>query len=307
MEIRINKIFDILEQLDYVEEQVLYFVFYSLYKYAKIPQFIRIFEYLKRFIGSYSYYDLLLLFQKLENMKRDNNSNLDIDLNNDKDNKIITQKRSFFDVKSNIYKTESESESDHKKKEEITFNIQQICQECKYVNEMNKPDILNLLNRRIDKSKKKFNFKCKKCGESNKNINIKTNYNIFLCDIKKNKDVIIKQGSFNLIMPHLLFQEIKNYVINLKDNNIDIDHIFSNKNINLLNFIFYFSLNGLPFDFLIPYENKADREYFNDNYLRIDEDKDEDEEESKPKNKFSCLVFSKSNDDNFSFNGIHNN
>ena len=106
-------------------------------------------------------------------------------------------------------------------------------------------------------------------------------------------------------MPHLLFQEIKNYVINLKDNNIDIDHIFSNKNINLLNFIFYFSLNGLPFDFLIPYENKTDREYFKDNYLRIDEE--EDEEESKPKNKFSCLVFSKSNDDNFSFNGINNN
>ena len=300
-EIRINKIFDILEKLDYVEEQALYFVFYSLYKYSNIPQFIRIFEYLKRFIGSYSYYDLLLLFQKLENMKRNNNSNLDIDLNNDKDNKIITQKRSFFDVTSNIYKTESESEN--KKKEEITFNIQQICKECKNVNEMNKSDILNLFNRKIDKSKKNFNFKCKKCGLSN--TNLKINYNIFLCDIKKNKDELIKQGSFNLIMPHLLFQEIKNYVINLKDNNIDIDHIFSNKNINLLNFIFYFSLNGLPFDFLIPYENKTDREYFNDNYLRIDEE--EDEEESKPKNKFSCLVFSKSNDDNFSFNGINNN
>ena len=67
-------------------------------------------------------------------------------------------------------------------------------------------------------------------------------------------------------MPHLLYQQLKIYVLNLKDNNIDIDHIFSNQNINLMNYIFYFTLNCLPFDFLIPYKNnennKSDREYF---------------------------------------------
>ena len=43
MQIRINKIFDILEKVDYIEEQVLFFVFYSLYKYSNIPQFIKYF------------------------------------------------------------------------------------------------------------------------------------------------------------------------------------------------------------------------------------------------------------------------
>ena len=68
-------------------------------------------------------------------------------------------------------------------------------------------------------------------------------------------------------MSFILYINIKNYLIVLKDNKIDIDHIFSNENINLLNIIFYFSLNNLPFDFLIPYENNniinKNREYLN--------------------------------------------
>ena len=85
-------------------------------------------------------------------------------------------------------------------------------------------------------------------------------------------------------------------MINIKDNNINIDHIFSNKNINLLNFIFYFSLNNLPFDFLIPYENNmnnniSDREYFYNNYeINI--------KEPKLKSKFSVT------NSNISLNGI---
>ena len=110
----------------------------------------------------------------------------------------------------------------------------------------------------------------------------------------------MSEGKFNLIMPHLLYQEIKNYVIGLKDNNIDINHIFSNKNINLLNFIFFFTLNCLPFDFLIPYENsednKIDREYFNDNdYTNIEEINKEDSQ-----SKLKFLGLSSINSDNLS-------
>ena len=80
--------------------------------------------------------------------------------------------------------------------------------------------------------------------------------------------------------------------------NIDIDHIFSNESIYFLNFIFYFSLNGLPFDFLIPYENKTDREYLSDNYL----EKKINEDESKLDNKYNELTLSVSSCNNFSFN-----
>ena len=68
------------------------------------------------------------------------------------------------------------------------------------------------------------------------------------------------------MMPHVLYCKIKDYVINLKENEIDINQIFSNKNINILNFIFYFSLKSLPFDFLLPYENINDKEQFFFNY-----------------------------------------
>ena len=64
-------------------------------------------------------------------------------------------------------------------------------------------------------------------------------------------------------MPHLLYCKIKDYLINIKGDKLDINNIFSNKNIDILNFIFYFSLKSLPFDFLLPYENSNEpKEYF---------------------------------------------
>ena len=257
LEIRIFKIFEILEKLDYVEEQVLYFIFYSLYKYSNISQFIRIFEFIYRFIGVYSYTDLLLLFKKLESGKN-SDKNLDI---NEENNKEIIQKRSFVDVSKYI----SVEEYEDKLKEEIIFYTEQKCINCGKDNKINISDIIN---KKIVKNGNGFEFRCKNCDEINQDIDIKISYNLLLSNIKKNKDIKIADGSFSLKMPHILYQEIKNYLINLKDNEIDIDHIFSNQNINFLNFVFYFSLNGLPFDFLIPYEknyinnNKCDREYF---------------------------------------------
>ena len=264
-EMRINKIFSIIEKLDYIEEQVLYFIFISLYKYSNIGQFIRIFELLYTFIGSFEYTNLLYLFNKLsDNQITENNVE---NLTGDKDIILLGQKRSFLDIKKYI----NNEGIDDKLKEEIIFESEQICGNCQNVINFGVSEISDLINRKIDKNKQNFIYKCKKCGELNSGINIK--YNIVLNNIKKNKEEIICKGNFNLIMPHILYEEIKNYVIGIKDNNIDIDHIFTNQNINLLNFIFYFSLNCLPFDFLIPYESKdedkSNREYFNpNNYLK---------------------------------------
>ena len=97
-------------------------------------------------------------------------------------------------------------------------------------------------------------------------------------------------------MPHILYEQVKNYVIGIKYNNIDIDHIFSNQNINLLNYIFYFSLNCLPFDFHISYQskddNKSNREYLNPN----DYSKNEEIMKDNVKIKFSGLSSIKSDD-----------
>ena len=79
---------------------------------------------------------------------------------------------------------------------------------------------------------------------------------------------------------------MKEKFIYLKDNKLDIDHIFTNNNINLLNNIFYFSDRSLPFDFLIPYEGQVDRDYFvgEEKNNNIDSTSDEDKKD-KNKNK----------------------
>ena len=252
LETRINKIFDLLDKLEYIEEQVLYFIFYSLYKYGSTSHFIRIFEIILRFIGYYSYSDLLLLYYKLNEEKK----NL---INDNNNNNINNQKRSFVYIKQYI-----EKEIDDKIKEEIIFYNEQICEKCGNIIRLNEQDISELINKKIDKNKNAPIFYCKNCNKIN--LGIKINCKISLINIRKKKEIFISNDEFSLMMPHVLYCKIKDYVINLKENEIDINQIFSNKNINILNFIFYFSLKSLPFDFLLPYENINDKEQFFFNY-----------------------------------------
>ena len=246
MESRINKIFNILEKLEYIEEQVLYFILYSIYKNGSISHFIRIFEIVFRFMGYYSYSDLLLLYDKLKEGKI-NLGNNDID---------IMEKRSLIDIKRFI-----NNELDDKIKEEITFNNEQNCEKCGEIIKLNEQDFSELINKKIDKTKNVPMFKCKSCNKINFGITI--NYRLSLINIRKKKEKLVSKDKFSLIMPHLLYCKIKDYLINIKGNKLDINNIFSNKNIDILNFIFYFSLKSLPFDFLLPYENSNEpKEYF---------------------------------------------
>ena len=284
---RINVIFDIIERLDYLEEQVLYFIFYSLYKYSDIGQFVRMFQFIYRFIGCNNYYDLLLLFQKYKNMKISDNGNNNIIK---KEKEEIIQKRSFIDASKYITK----EESGDKFQEEIIFYPEIKCDKC---GEIDKINVSEIINRKITKDKNDITLKCNSCSELISANDIIVKYSIFLCNIKKNNKQFVNEGDFKLVMPHILYQNIKNYLIVLKDNKIDIDHIFSNENINLLNFIFYFSLNSLPFDFLIPYEinnniNK-NREYINSVDINVKQEK-------------KLCILSLSKTDNLCINGINN-
>ena len=144
------------------------------------------------------------------------------------------------------------------RKEEIDFYTLQICPKCK--SENNIGNIYDMIHHRISKKREKLLYKCQKCEEDN--LEIKIRYKLFINKKKEEDNIIITEGIFKLIPPHLIYQDLKKYLLNLSEYNLDIDNIFSNNKIHLLNNIFYFSDKMLPFDFLIPYEEQGNRNYF---------------------------------------------
>ena len=221
---------------------------------------------MNRFLGYYSYYNLILLFDKLKQEKKGKSDLINDD---DKNDEINIEKRSLIDIKKYIDNANNDDNIDEMK-EEIIFYNEQKCEKCGGNVKLNEQDISEIINKKIDKTKNTLIFKCKNCNMIN--FGIKINFKISLINIKKKKQKLISEDKFNLISPHLLYLKIKDYLIKLNENKLDINHIFSNNNIDLLNFIFYFSLKYLPFDFLLPYErsniNTEEREfYFNYDYI----------------------------------------
>ena len=94
---------------------------------------------------------------------------------------------------------------------------------------------------------------------------------------------------------------MKKYLLNLSEYNLDIDNIFSNNKIHLLNNIFYFSDKMLPFDFLIPYEEQGNRNYFFEEEEKCEEINEESKNEifieNHEKNKGILMI---NNNNNFS-------
>ena len=313
-EIRINKIFDVLEKIDLIEEQVLFFVYMSIYNFGNKSQFIKMFEFLNRFMGYASYTHLLLLCLKL-NQKEDKNCN-DIkdnsnfkmrsfcDINEIRENAKNKNSNEINIINENVVEKNKENNSstnNSNQKEEIVFFTMQKCPKCQKDNQIN--SISEMVHHRISQKRDHIFYKCSGCGENNLEVYIK--YKLSLNNKKKNESILISQGQFKLIPPHKIYQKMKEKFINLKDYKLDIDHIFSYDDIYLLNNIFYFSDRMLPFDFLIPYEGRNDRDYFmeeeeeDDNNI-INNKENKKEEINKIKEGFSIL---NSSDSNFSIIG----
>jgi hypothetical protein len=297
-ELRINRIFDVLEKIDFIEEQVLFFLYMAIYKFGNKSQFIKMFEYLNRFMGYSSYINLIFLCLKI------NKKEIDINNKSNKEEKINFKTRSFFDIneiKDNINSNEQKnnenniinynSNTDNNvTKEEIIFYTTQKCPVCEKENKIG--SIYNMIHHRISQKRDILNYKCSECGEDN--INIKIEYKLSLSDKKNNESLIYAQGKFKLIPPHIIYQKMKEYFIYLNDYKLDIDHIFSNDNIYLLNNIFYFSDRMLPFDFLIPYEGQIDREYF------MEDEEEEDDDNNNIINTSDNIKVYSTNNENFS-------
>ncbi len=311
IDFRINKIFDVLEKIEFIEEQVLFFLYMAIYKYGTKSHFIKMFEFMNRFMGYSRYINLLYLCTKL-NKKESDNMNKNDDNNSNKNLKV----RSFFDhneiketlnsslksnnsseININISTENNSINNSGSQKEEINFYTLQICPKCKAENKI--ADICKMIHHRISKKREKLIYKCSQCGTENLEIKIK--YKLVWNNKKKGESLDIKEGYFILIPPHKIYQEIKDYIMSFNECQLDIDNIFSNDKIHLLNNIFYFSEKLHPFDFLIPYEGQGNRIYFFEDKEGCEEvEENEIKNEIIENNKQKLEIFSINNCNNFS-------
>ena len=295
--IRIDKILEILNKLDYVEEQVLYFLFINIYKYGNKYHFIKLHKINLKYYGYSNYYFLYLLYNKIKekenkenpeiNSIEENNEENIIESDEEKEDEYILKRRYLINTdnqlikdllkKGNYRRRNSELNND---KEEIVFSTEQFCEKC--------GNVINIIPDEIIKNKLVSNldfykYKCEKCNGNEYDIVIK--YRKLLSNLNKKEAIIVGEGEFKLCTTYKFYLNILYFFQKRKKYELNIENIFNEKEINLILIIFYFSVLNLSFDFLLPYKND---EINNTNSKN---------EENKENNEFVPIKINYDNDD----------
>ena len=295
--IRIDKILEILNKLDYVEEQVLYFLFINIYKYGNKYHFIKLHKINLKFYGYSNYYFLYLLYNKIKekenkeypdiNSIEENNEENIIESDEEKEDEYILKRRYLINTdnqlikdllkKGNYRRRNSELNND---KEEIVFSTEQFCEKC--------GNVINIIPDEIIKNKLMSNldfykYKCEKCNGNEYDIVIK--YQKLLSNLNKKEAIIVGEGEFKLCTTYKFYLNILYFFQKRKKYELNIENIFNEKEINLMLIIFYFSVLNLSFDFLLPYKNDETNNTNSKN------------EENKENNEFVPIKINYDNDD----------
>ena len=295
--IRIDKILEILNKLDYVEEQVLYFLFINIYKYGNKYHFIKLHKINLKYYGYSNYYFLYLLYNKIKekenkeypdiNSMEENNEENIIESDEEKEDEYILKRRYLINTdnqlikdllkKGNYRRRNSELNND---KEEIVFSTEQFCEKC--------GNVINIIPDEIIKNKLVSNldfykYKCEKCNGNEYDIVIK--YQKLLSNLNKKEAIIVGEGEFKLCTTYKFYLNILYFFQKRKKYELNIENIFNEKEINLILIIFYFSVLNLSFDFLLPYKNDETNNTNSKN------------EENKENNEFVPIKINYDNDD----------
>ena len=263
--VRITKVFEILNKIEYIEEYVLDILLYNIYKYCSKYNFIKLFKICYKFNGYSNYYLLNLLCNKIQENEENITNSMDNSEDFDEDytlpkRTLICNYRNFFEsMKEKMYENNKDLDVITENNEQIIFSTEQKCDKCK-----KKFDINPLVKLQKNIDPKDQIFKCKKtqCNcKTEEEKEIKINYQILLTNFAKKHSFVINEGEFLYYTPYKLYIDLKNYLINENIEKIDVENIFSLENkINLINIFFYFSLLNLPFDFILPYANSKKKE-----------------------------------------------
>ena len=275
--IRLNSILDILDKLDYIEEIVIKLCFNTFMKYANKTQCVQVYEKLMKFYGNNNYLYLNLLTNKLCEKEKSSYQNENIDNNNSNKEYILKDRSYVFSFESFIQKRislpitnenknqynkfkrntimipklDKKNNNEIKYKERIIFSSEQYCKKCKCYNSFDFEEV-----KKQKLSKINYTYKCIKCKSLKNDVIIK--YQVLLQNKKRNELYITKMGEFKLLPPNRLYKELIYNLTSKKVWEINIEKITTEYQINLMNFIFYFSTEQLSFDFLLPYKKLDD-------------------------------------------------
>jgi len=260
---RIEKIFEIIKDLGYIEEYVLNILYLNIYRYGDKLHLIKVYLLYNQMMGSTNYYFLNLLSEKL---KVNENENDDTDKENNEgteENDLTLTKRYLIKLNNDFSKRKADlgkSTTISKEIEQIVFSSEQICKNCNEINNIDPKMIMenNNENDKINKNNLNFElytYKCQKCNKDSKDIIIK--YQILLLNYIKKEALVTQTGQFQFLTPFKLYNNLKNYFIKENNLKLGINNIFNiEEKINLTNILFDFHIFNLSFDFLLPYVAK---------------------------------------------------
>ena len=103
-EIRLEKVFEILDKISYLEEKVLIFIYINFLKYGNKTQCIKMLERIYKFIGHSNYLFMVLLCIKLEEENVPiNNEDINNSINKNDNDNIIINNNNKFNYRNNTY------------------------------------------------------------------------------------------------------------------------------------------------------------------------------------------------------------
>ena len=299
--IRIDKIIEVLNKLDYVEEQVLFFLFINIYIYGNNYHFIKLHKINLKFYGYSNYFFLYLLYNKIKEKEIKEISDITtasnieeyaeenvIEEEEEKEDEYILKRRYLINTNNQLirdllkgnYRRRNKESNNANDKEEIVFSTEQFCEKCGNVINII-PD--ELIKNKLNSNSELFKYKCEKCNGNENDIVIK--YHKLLSNLNKKEAIVVGEGEFKLCTPYKFYMNLKNYFQKRKKYELNIENIFNEKEINLVLIIFYFSVLNLSFDFLLPYKIEEEN-----NRAKNEENKDDN-------NDFAPIKINYDNDD----------
>ena len=270
-EIRFNKIYDIIEKLEYIDEEIFNFIFLSIITYGSDAEVIKFYEFLLQIKGFRTYLIYSLLCDKLTKVfntkyiQKTKSQSIRVTLlmresamNEENDN--ILKEKYIFRKRSLIPKINKDNNDNEKNKEErIQFDTEIFCEKCGNLFKINYNNLI------FSDIKNEIDLKCNLCGEIYNNSKLKINVLI----PKNNEDV--KIDNFELYSANKLLNQSKEFILPLIDYKLDIENLKKKYKHLFYNYIFYFTLRNLSYDFIIPYANSENIEIENESESESDE------------------------------------